>query len=177
MAGQNEPRPRFRIGNGGGAFCCSERVGAGRLAGEVRDDGAGIAQPEHREDRVRRVTVLAPDDRVLQAQLLGCHAVGKDSLAAQAQPCIVRAGNGQLHIGVDLHVPIDVLGRVRAEPELAVERAGKHERAALRPAVPADRGQILYGVRLQKCYDFVHEKDLLMRENGIYGCIPALTGL
>ena len=58
---------------------------------------------------------------------------------------------------VCLHVLVDVFGIVGAEPQLAVQLAGKHERTALGLAVAADGRKVLYGVFLQKLDNFIHD--------------------
>ena len=98
------------------------------------------------------------DDRILDAHFLGCHVVLKHGLAVQADPCVRGAGDRDLDIGVCLHVLIDILGIVGAEPQLAVQLAGKHERTALGLAVAADGRKVLYGVLLQKLDNFIHDR-------------------
>ena len=56
-----------------------------------------------------------------------------------------------------MHVLVNILGVVGAEPQLAVQLAGKHERAALGLAVAADGRKVLYGVFLQKLDYCIHD--------------------
>lgn len=84
----------------------------------------------------------------------------------------LRPGEGILHHpeGVDLMpadiqlsgMEVDFLGVVGAEPQLAIHLTGKHEGTALGFAVTAYGSQILYGILLQKLYNFVHGKYLLI---------------
>src|SRR5699024_9913285 len=97
----------------------------------------------------------------------GGHVVLKDGLAVQADPGVGRAGDGHLDVGVGLHILVDILAVVGAEPELAVHLAGEHEGPALGLAVPADGGEILDGVLLQKLHDFIHGSYLLMLDVGL----------
>ena len=127
-----------------------------RLAGEIGDDTVGVFQIKDLEDGVRGLAVLALHDGVLQAHLFGGHVVCKDRLAMQPQPGVLRAGDGNFNVGVDLHVLVHLFGVVGAEPELAVQLAGEHKGAALSAAVPADGGQVLHRVGGQKFYDFFH---------------------
>ena len=60
----------------------------------------GILQIEHLKDGVGSLAVLALHDGVCDAHLLGGHVVFKHSLAMQTDPCVLRAGNGDLDIGV-----------------------------------------------------------------------------
>ena len=78
----------------------------------------------------------------------------------QTNPCVFRAGNGDLHLRVLLHILVDVLGVVGAEPQLAVQFASEHKRAALCLTVTTDGSQILHGVGIQKFNDFIHDKYL-----------------
>ena len=64
------------------------------------------------------------------------------------------------HLRVLLHILVDILGVVGAEPQLAVQFAGEHEGAALCLAVTTDSSKILHRVGIQKFYDFVHDKYL-----------------
>ena len=75
----------------------------------------------------------------------------------QTEPCVLRAGNGDLDVGVCLQILVNILLVVGTEPQLAVQLAGEHEGAALCLAVAAYGGQILYRVCVQKFYDFIHE--------------------
>ena len=75
----------------------------------------------------------------------------------QTEPCVLRAGNGDLDVGVCLQVLVNILLVVGAEPQLAVQLTGKHEGTALGLAVTANGGQILHRVCVQKFYDFIHE--------------------
>ena len=133
-----------------------------RVAGEVGNDRMGILQIEHLENGIRGFSILPLDDGVLDAHLLGGHVIFKDRLAVQTNPRIGRTGNRDFNIGIGLHVLVDILGVVGTEPQLAVHLAGKHEGAALGLAVTAHSGQILYGIFLQKGYDFIHDKYLLV---------------
>ena len=78
----------------------------------------------------------------------------------QADPRVLWAGDGQLHIGIFLHVLVNLFLVVGAEPHLAVQLTGELERTALGLAVTADSGQILHRIGIQKFYDFVHDKYL-----------------
>ena len=80
----------------------------------------------------------------------------------QTEPGVFRAGNGSFDFGVKLHIFVNILGVVCAEPQLAVQRPGKHKGAALGLSVAANGGQILYGIGIQKFDDFVHDGFLLM---------------
>ena len=75
----------------------------------------------------------------------------------QTEPCVLRAGNGDLDVGVCLQILVNILLVVGAEPQLAVQLTGKHEGTALGLAVTAYGGQILHRVCVQKFYDFIHE--------------------
>ena len=127
-----------------------------RLAGEVGDDAVGVFQVENLKDGVRGLAVLSLHDGVGETHFFGSHVVCKDGLAMQPQPGVLRAGDGNFNVGVDLHVLVHLFGVVGAEPELAVQLAGEHKGAALSAAVPADGGQVLHRVGVQKFYDFVH---------------------
>ena len=116
----------------------------------------GILQIEHLKDGVGSLAVLALHDGVCDAHLLGGHVVFKHSLAMQTEPCVLRAGNGDLDVGVCLQVLVNILLVVGAEPQLAVQLTGKHEGMALGLAVTAYGGQILHRVCVQKFYDFIH---------------------
>ena len=61
-----------------------------------------------------------------------------------------------LHLRVLLHILVDVLGVVGAEPEPAVHFAGEHEGAALRLPIGTDRSQILDGICGKELNDFLH---------------------
>ena len=128
---------------------------------QVGNQAVRILEIEHCEDGVGGAAVLALHDGVAHAQFLGGHAVREDGLAVQADPCVIGAGDGQLHIGIFLHVLVDLLLRVRAEPELAVQLIGKHEGAALGVAVASHGGQILHGVGIQEFNDFVQRHGLV----------------
>ena len=107
----------------------------GRVAGEVSVNAVGIRQIEHLKDGIGSLAVLTLHDGVLDAHFLGSHIILEHSLAMQTDPCIFRAGNGDLHLRVFLHILVDVLLVVGAEPQLAVPFAGEHKRAALCLAV------------------------------------------
>ena len=49
----------------------------------------------------------------------------------EPDPGIFGAGNGNLDFRILLHILVDILGAVGAEPQFAVKLAGKHEGAAL----------------------------------------------
>ena len=72
----------------------------------------------------------------------------------------------RFRLRVALHVLVNVLSVVRAEPQLAVHLAREHERATLCLAVTAYGCQILYRIRLQEFYDLAHDKYL--HENFIF---------
>ena len=129
----------------------------GRIAGEVGDHRVGIRQVKHLEDGVVGGLILALDDGVLDAHLLDGHVVLKGRLPAEADPRVGGAGHGDLDVGVGLHVLVDLLSAVGAEPQLAVLLPGEHEGAALGLTVPAHGGQVLHGVLVQEFHDFVHD--------------------
>ncbi len=141
-------------------FCLISLELVGRVSGEVSDNAVGIIQIEHLKDGVGGLAVLALHDGVLDAHFLGGHVILEHSLAVETNPRIVRAGNGDLHLRVLLHIFVDILLVVGAEPQLAVQLTGKHEGTALGLAVTADSGQILHRIGIQKFYDFVHDKYL-----------------
>lgn len=137
----------------------------------------GVFQVEHLEDRVGSFAVLPLDDGVLDAHLLGGHVVLKHSLAVQTDPRIGGTGNGNFDVGVLLHILVDFLLVVGAEPQLSVHLTGKHERAALGLTVTAYGGEILYGIFLQKFYDFVHDEYPLISDIAFMDCNFHLAGL
>ena len=157
--------PSFRS-PAGGIF--SELIGG--IAGEVGDDAVGGVQIEHLKDGVGGGLVLTLHDGVPDAHLLGGHVVLKDSLAVEPDPGVLRAGDGDLDLGIGLHVLVNVLLVVGAEPELALQLAGEHKGAALGLAVPAHSGQILHGIGIQKCSDFVH--DIYLQGDFFEGVFP-----
>lgn len=116
----------------------------------------GVFQVENLKDGVRGLAVLSLHDGVGETHFFGSHVVCKDGPAMQPQPGVLRAGDGNLNVGVDLHVLVHLFGVVGAEPQLTVQLAGEHERTALGASVPADGGQILHRVGGQKFYDFFH---------------------
>ena len=132
----------------------------GRVAGEVGDHAVGVVQVEHLKDGVGSGLILALHDGVADAHFLGSHVVLEDGLAVEPNPGVGGAGNGDLNLGVLLHILVDVLLVVGAEPQLAVQFACEHEGAALCLAVTTDGSQILHRVGIQKFYDFVHDKYL-----------------
>ena len=126
-----------------------------RLAREVGYDAVRRFQIEHLEDRIIGGIVLPLHDRVLHTHLLCCHIVFENGSAMQPEPCIRGARHRYLDLRVCLHVLVDFLRVVGAEPQPAVELACEHERAALRLAVAAYRCQILYRIFVQEfCYFF-----------------------
>lgn len=152
-----------------------------RLVGEAEDPRGDVPlphiQPRLHRGQVRQVgdapgggLVLALHDGVPDAHLLGGHVVLKDSLAVEPDPGVLRAGDGNLDLGICLHVLVHVLLVVGAEPELALQLAGKHKGAALGLAVPAHSGQILHGIGIQKCNDFVH--DIYLQGDFFEGVFP-----
>ena len=122
----------------------------------------GTLQIEHFKDGVGGLAVLPLDNGILDTHLLGGHVVLENGLAVQTNPRISRAGNRNLDVGVGLHILVDVLLVVGAEPQLAVHLAGKHEGAALGFTIAANSGQILHGIFLQKLYDVIHNEYLLI---------------
>ena len=50
------------------------------------------------------------------AHLLDRHVVDKHGLVIQPDPSVGRAGDGDFHVGIGLHILIDLLGAVGAEP-------------------------------------------------------------
>ena len=118
----------------------------------------GLLQIEHLEDGIVGGLVLALDDGVVHAALLDGHVVLKHDLAVQADPGIAGAGNSDLYIGVGLHILVDILLVVGAEPQLAVLLKAKHEGAALGLPVTAHSGQILNRVGSQKFNNFFYDK-------------------
>ena len=64
----------------------------------------------------------------------------------QANPSVLRAGKGNFDLGVFLHILINVLLVVGAEPQLAFQLIGEHKGAALGLAVTAHGSQILHGI-------------------------------
>ena len=60
-----------------------QAVYLGRVAGKVRDDGAGALQAEYLKNGVVGGLVLALDDGVIHAHLLDRPVVGKHRLAAR----------------------------------------------------------------------------------------------
>ena len=137
----------------------------------------GIIQIEHLKDGVGGLAVLTLHDGVLDAHFLGGHVVLEHSLAVQTDPCVFRAGNGDLHLRVLLHILVDVLGVVGAEPQLAVQFASEHEGAALCLAVTTD-GMEPFTVypELSSTYVFArspkNEKEMVFVERVIF---PRLT--
>jgi len=121
-----------------------------------------VLQIKYLEDGIVRSLVLPLHDGILNAHFLGGLIVLKDGLAMQTEPGVFRAGNGNFDFGVKLHIFVNILGVVCAEPQLAVQRPGKHKGAALGLSVAANGGQILYGIGIQKFDDFVHDGFLLM---------------
>ena len=134
----------------------------GRIAGEVGDHAVGVVQVEHLKDGVGSGLILALHDGILDAHFLGSHVVLEDGLAVEPDPSVGGAGNGDLNLGVLLHILVDVLPVVGAEPQLAVQLACEHEGAALCLAIAAHGCQILHGICIQKFNDFVHNKYLQM---------------
>ena len=130
------------------------------LPGRCRLAGFAVAwssrQMKYIENGVAGFDLLALHNGAAQTHFLGSRVVLKHGLAVLAKPRIVRAGNGNLNFRVFLHVLVNVLGIAGAEPQLAIQLAGKHEGAALDFAVAVDGGQILYGIGVQKFYDFLY---------------------
>ena len=114
----------------------------------------GFFQIEHLKDGIVGSLVLALDDGIVHAALFYCHVVLERGLAVQADPGIAGAGHGELHIGVGLHILVDILLVIGAEPQLAVLLKAEHEGAALGLSIPAHGGQILNGIGGQKFNDF-----------------------
>ena len=146
----------------------------GRVAGEVGDHPVGAPQIEHLEDGVVGGLVLALYNGVLHAHLLDRHIVLKHGLPAEPNPGVGGAGHGDLNVGVGLHVLVDLLGAVGAEPQPAVPLPGEHEGAALGLAVPAHGGQVLDRILIQKFHDFVHDKlpPKVFAKRWIASCCP-----
>ena len=117
----------------------------------------GIIQIEHLKDGIVGGLVLAFDDGIVHAALLDGHVVLKHSLAVQTDTGIAGAGHGDLHIGIGLHILVDIFLVVGAEPQLAVLLKAEHEGAALGLSVTAHSGQILNRVGGQKFNDFFNE--------------------
>ena len=116
-----------------------------------------LLQIKHLKDGIVGGLVLALDDGVVHAALLDSQVVLKHRLAVQTDPGIAGAGHGNLHIGVGLHILVDIFLVVGAEPQLAVLLKAEHEGAALGLSVTAHSGQILNRVGSQKFNDFLHE--------------------
>ena len=127
-----------------------------RIAGEISDDAVRIFQIEHLENGVRGLAVLALDDRVCNAHLFGRHVVLKYGFTAQPYPSVFGTGHRKLHIGICLHIFVDILLVVCAEPQLAVHFTGKHKGTCLCLTVCANSGKILYRVCLQEFNNFLH---------------------
>ena len=109
-----------------------------------------IFQIEHLKNGVGGLAILSLHDGVLDAHFLSRHVVLKHCFAVQTDPCVLRAGNGNLNFRVCLHILVDILGVIGAEPQLAIQLACKHKGAALGLAITAYGSQILHGVGIQK---------------------------
>ena len=140
----------------------------------------GIRQIEHLEDGVVGGLILAFHDGVLDTHLLDSHIVLKHSLAVQPNPGKGGAGHGQLHVGIGLHILVDILLIVGAEPQLAVLLPGEHKGAALGLSIPAHGSQVLDRVLGQEFYDFVHNRlppKCCCVDWFSWGCFPLMIAL
>ena len=108
------------------------------------------------ENGVAGFDLLAFHNGAAQTHFLGSQVVLKHGLAVQAKPRIVRAGNGNLNFRVFLHVLVNVLGIAGAEPQLAIQLAGRllernncavagFGRTAALPACPVETTLTLIG--------------------------------
>ena len=116
----------------------------------------GLIQIEHLKDGVICGLILTLDDGIIHAPLFYSPVILKHGLAAQADPGILWAGNRNLYIGVGLHILIDILPVVSAEPQFAILFKAEHKGTALGLSIASHSGQILNGVGRQKFNNFFH---------------------
>ena len=109
-----------------------------------------ILKIKYLEDRIVSGLILAFYDRIAHAGFLHCHVILKHRPAVQADPLVCGRRYGNLNLRILLHIKVNVLRVVGAEPELFIHLKAEHERAALRLAVTAYGCQILYRIRLQE---------------------------
>lgn len=107
-----------------------------------------VLKVEYLKDRVLSSLILTFDNRILHAGYLYFMVVLKNSFSVKTNPCVLRIGYGNLDLRVCLHILVNILGIVCAEPELSVFLKTEHERAAFRLSIASYSCQILYRVCL-----------------------------
>ena len=94
----------------------SHRILPRWIAREICQDSVGIGQIKYLENRVGRRPILPFYDGIFHTHLLGRQVVLKNGPAVEAEPSVLWTGNREFNIGVTLHLLVDGLGAVGAEP-------------------------------------------------------------